>query len=103
MIGKYDQFLYGWSDTDYITGDSTSNLRSEYLQMRSESNNKFDTARNFAIVSIANRLISAFDAALSARKLNKKADNFSEIKVKARLADYHGEKIPKLVFTYKFF
>jgi len=103
MIGKYDQFLFGWSDTDYDTGDSTSALREEYLSMRNESNSKFDKARNFAIISIANRIISAFDASLSARRLNKKTDRFSEVQLKARLADYHGEKIPKLVFTYKFF
>lgn len=103
MIGKYDQFLYGWADTDYDTGDSTSELRDSYLGMRENANNKFDRARNFAIISIANRMISAFDAALSARKLNKKADRFSEVQLKARLADYHGEKIPKLIFTYKFF
>ncbi len=104
MIGKYDQFVYGWEDTDYASGDSLSeNHRIKYLSMRQESNSKFDTARNYAIVSIANRVISAFDAALSARRLNKKADRFSEVRLKARLADYHGEKIPKLVFTYKFF
>ena len=103
MIGKYEQFLYGWEDTDYDTDDSTSALRDQYLIMREESNNKFDRARNFAIISIANRLISAFDAALSARKLNKQSDRFSEVQLKARLADYHGERIPKLVFTYKFF
>jgi hypothetical protein len=103
MIGKYEQFVYGWADTDYATGDSLSDLRTSYLNIRDKSNSKFDTARNFAIVSIANRLISAFDAALSARKLNKRADRFSEIRVKARLADYHGEKIPKLVLTYNFF
>ena len=103
MIGKYEQFLYGWQDTDYDTKDSTSDLRDTYLGMREESNTKFDRARNFAIISIANRIISAFDAALGARKLNKKADRFSEVQLKARLADYHGERIPKLVFTYKFF
>lgn len=103
MIGKYDQFLFGWSDTDYDTNDSTSALREEYLSMRDESNSKFDKARNFAIIAIANRIISAFDASLAARKLNKKADRFSEVQLKARLADYHGKRIPKIVFTYKFF
>lgn len=104
MIGKYDQFIYGWTDTDYSIGDSSSPLRDNYLNLRNETNSKFDTARNYAIVSIANRILSAFDAALSARRLNKEADRFSsEVKVKARLADYNGKKIPKLVLTYRFY
>jgi hypothetical protein len=103
MIGKYDQFQYGWTDTDYNSGLSASPHRDAYLSMRNDANNKFDAARNFAIVAIANRVVSAFDAALSAHRLNKRTDRFSEIRVKARLADYHGEKIPKVTFTYKFF
>jgi hypothetical protein len=103
MIGKYDQFVFGWDDTDYNKGDSLSEHRTEYLSMRDESNSKFDAARNYAIVSIANRIVSAFDAALTARSLNKKADRFSEIRLKARLADYYGERIPKVILTYKFF
>jgi len=104
MIGKYDQFIYGWSDTDYSTGDSSSPLRNKYLSLRDDSNSKFDSARNYAIISIATRILSAFDAALSARKLNKEADRFSsEVRVKARLADYNGKKMPKLVLTYRFY
>jgi hypothetical protein len=103
MIGKYDQFQYGWEGTNYSIGDSTSKYRDDYLHMRNDANNKFDAARNFAIVAIANRIVSAFDAALGAHRLNKRTDKFSEIRVRARLADYHGEKIPKVIFTYKFF
>jgi hypothetical protein len=103
MIGKYDQFLFGWKDTDYATGDNVSDARQSYLDMRAESNSKFDTARNYAIVSIANRIISGFEAAFAARRLNKKTDRLSQIRLKAKLADYYGERIPKLEFTYKFY
>ena len=104
MIGKYEQFVFGWADTDYNEGDSLSEEhRVTYLQLRDQSNSKFDAARNYAIVSIANRIISAFDAALAARRLNKKADRFSEIRLKARLADYYGERIPKIILTYSFY
>jgi hypothetical protein len=102
MIGKYDQFLFGWKDTDYAKGLSESSAREQYLSLRDESNSKFDTARNYAIVSIANRILSGFEAAFSARRLNKKSDRLSQINLKAKLADYYGEKIPKLEFTYKF-
>lgn len=103
MIGKYDQFQYGWTGTNYNIADSTSEYRTDYLNIRNDANNKFDAARNFAIVAIANRIVSAFDAALSAHRLNKRTDKFSEIRIKARLADYHGKRIPKVTFTYKFF
>jgi hypothetical protein len=35
MIGKYDQFRYGWSDTDYLIGKDNSPLRKQYLECRS--------------------------------------------------------------------
>ncbi len=102
MIGKYEQFNYGWIDTDYRTGDSTSSYREKYLVDRDKANTHFDRAKLGAIVSIANHLLSAFDAALSARRYNRQQDSFSEYSLKARLAKYEGEQIPKLVFTYKF-
>lgn len=102
MIGKYDQFKYGWVDTDYLTKDSTSDYRNAYLLDRDKANSKFDKAKLGAIVSIANHLFSAFDAALSARRYNRQQDQFSEISLKARLAKYEGRQIPKLIFTYKF-
>jgi hypothetical protein len=35
MIGEFDQFQYGWDDTDYLRGDSLSAYRDQYLQCRS--------------------------------------------------------------------
>ncbi len=102
MIGKYEQFRYGWVDSDYLTKDSTSDLRNSYLLDRDKANSKFDKAKLGAIVSLANHLFSAFDAALSARRYNRQQDSFSEFSVKARLAKYEGKQIPKLIFTYKF-
>lgn len=102
MIGKYDQFNYGWVDTDYRTKDSTSTFRGKYLIDRDKANKNFDRAKLGAIVAIANHLLSAFDAALSARRYNRQQDSFSEFSLKARLARYEGQQIPKLVFTYKF-
>jgi len=102
MIGKYEQFRYGWVDSDYLTQDSSSAYRAAYLLDRDKANSKFDKAKLGAIVSLANHLFSAFDAALSARRYNRQQDSFSEFSVKARLAKYEGKQIPKLIFTYKF-
>jgi hypothetical protein len=102
MIGKYDQFRYGWTDTDYLRAKDSSDARNQYLQDRNTANQKFDRAKVGAIVAIANHLFSAFDAALSARRFNRQQDSFSEFSVKARMVKYEGHQIPKLIFTYKF-
>lgn len=102
MIGKYEQFRYGWVDTDYARRDSASAHREKYLVDRDVANSKFDKAKIGAIAALANHLLSAFDAALSARRYNRQQDSFSVISLKARLARYEGENIPKLTLTYKF-
>ena len=83
MIGKYDQFQYGWIDTDYRRGDHTSAYRDQYLLDR-------------------NHLVSAFDAALTARKYNREQDTFSEYKVSPTFMAYEGHSLPTLTFSYKF-
>lgn len=102
MIGKYDQFSHGWVDTDYRTGDETSAFREQYLLDRDQANKDFDRAKLGAIISIANHLLSAFDAALSARRYNHQQDSFSEYSLKARMVRVEGHQVPNLVFTYKF-
>ncbi len=102
MIGKYDQFQYGWVDTDYRRGDSTSAFRDEYVVDRDKANDAFNKAKIGAIVSIANHLVSAFDAALSARRYNRQQDTFSEYKLRPSLAHYENEAVPTLTFIYKF-
>jgi hypothetical protein len=102
MIGKYDQFRYGWDDTDYRLGKDTSPLRRVYLNDRATANDYFTKAKLGAIVAIANHLLSAFDAALSAKRYNKKQDTFSEFTIRARMVRYEGQQMPKLTLTYKF-
>ncbi|MCX6831186.1 MAG: DUF5683 domain-containing protein [candidate division Zixibacteria bacterium] len=60
MIGKYDQFRYGWSDTDYLIGKDNSPLRKQYLSDRATANSYFTKAKTGAIIAIANHLLSAF-------------------------------------------
>lgn len=103
MVGKYDQFLYGWKDTNYRSGDMTSDWRASYLLMRNDSNNAFGKAKAAAIFSIANHLLSAFEAAWSAKRFNKKQDTFSQWKLNAGFAQYYNEQIPRVTLSYKFF
>jgi hypothetical protein len=102
MIGKYDQFRYGWSDTDYLVGKDSSLLSKQYMNDRFTANNYFTKAKTGAIIAIANHLLSAFDAALSAKRFNKKQDTFSELTLRARVVRYEGRQIPKLTLSYTF-
>ncbi|MBU1318586.1 MAG: hypothetical protein KKH67_05240 [candidate division Zixibacteria bacterium] len=101
MIGKWEQFKHGWDDYDPVR--DTSFNRVSYLSMREDANSKLESARTWAMVSLANHVLSAFDAALSAKRFNKKRDVFSDVNVKARMARRDGEQIPELVLTYKFY
>jgi hypothetical protein len=102
MIGKYDQFRYGWSDTDYLIGKDKSPKRTLYLNDRATANSYFTKAKTGAIIAIANHLLSAFDAALSAKRFNKKQDTFSELTLQARVVRYEGHQMPKLTLSYTF-
>lgn len=101
MIGKWAQFKRGWDDYDPVR--DTSLNRVKYLSMREDANSKLESARKWAMVSLANHVLSAFDAALTAKRFNKKRDVFSDVNVKARMARRDGEDIPQLVLTYKFY
>jgi hypothetical protein len=101
MIGKYEKFWPAWDDYDAKT--NTSKGQRKYMVMRDDANKKLDKARTWAMVALANHVLSAFDAALTAKRFNKKRDVFSEVNVKARLARYIDERIPQVVVTYVFF
>ncbi len=106
MIGKYDQFRAGWDDywdnpTLYDT--TLSPHRTVYNNLRGEANNLLDKADKFVIVAMANHLISAFDAALSARRHNRSQSGDAWLSVNAELKKYSAtDEIPILRFTHKF-
>jgi hypothetical protein len=101
-IGKYDQFRFGWVDYD-STLDVSLSRRDFYLNLRHDSNSLLDKANRYVMVSLANHLLSAFDAALAVRHHNRKGEKFSEIDIKLRLAEYNkNEVIPKLTVSTKF-
>ena len=104
-IGKYDQFQVGWDDTGTnfppppVGETYVSENRTTYLNMRKKSNDYFSTASTIAMVSIANHIISAFDAAIGAKKYNRGAKQYSLILKTIR---YDGEMTPFVEFTAKF-
>lgn len=121
MTGKYDQFAWGWDDARLngqdlgpgvlaITGPATvpySANRLYYEGRRNAANDAFDKATRMVFVSMANRLISAFEALYRTRSLNNKArrssPEFGNIRLKAALKSYHSSKdTPFFTVTYKF-
>ena len=100
MTGKYDQFSWGWDDAVLLSDSTTyedynisnpfpflsekvnvpySAHRFEYETMRNDANNKFDRARRMIYVSMLNRIISGFEAMLTAKKINNQNQSGSSI------------------------
>jgi len=73
MIGKYNQFKAGWNDWEENGPDMTSN-RDYYETMRDKSNKYLIRASYCTMIALANHVISAFDAAFTIRKLNRKIE-----------------------------
>ncbi|MGH8004214.1 MAG: hypothetical protein ACRECJ_05775 [Limisphaerales bacterium] len=92
-IGKYDQFFAGW--------DAFANRRT-YLDMRADANSSFSKSKIGLVVSLADRLVAAVDAALAAQRYNKKVSKDREIELSLRLVRYNGTRMPKLSATYRF-
>ncbi len=112
MIGKYDEFAGGWDDFweinpgyDYeneLVIKMTPN-RIYYNDLRGKANDKLDIANKFIIVSMANHLIAAFDAALAANRFNKGNSGESWLSVNTELKKYSAtDDIPIVKFTWHF-
>lgn len=121
MTGKYDQFSWGWDDASLdgheldstvvaVVNDETtpsSARRFFYETTRDKANTNFDNATRMVIFSMANRVISAFEALFTTRNINKKAKAqekaFGNIKIKTRLRSYYAYgDTPYITATFKF-
>jgi len=125
MTGKYNQFAWGWDDAvrdgrtldDYandpavaVTGDDTtpySARRVIYEGMRNDANRKYDKATKLVIVSLVNRVVSAFEAMFSAQKFNRSLGSgsspFARVKVQMSLKSYNSRRdTPYVKLSYKF-
>jgi len=106
-IGKYDQFQIGWDDIgqyQYPPGvqDGETVLsphREFYLDLRKQANDFYQTANTMIMLSLGNRIISAFDAALTAKKYNKGQKRYS---FKLKTKDFGSGNVPILTCTYRF-
>lgn len=106
-IGKYNQFQIGWpggQNYPYIPNspDTLTYMPDErriYLDMRKDSNDYYARAKTMMMISIANHIVSAFDAAIGAKRFNRGSKQYS-MKVNAR--EINGETTPFLTLTAKF-
>ncbi|GEM_PF-6622848 len=101
-IGKYTQFVVGWDD--YSPGDSITPHRSHYLDLRKQANDQFDTARAFMVVAMVNHVVSAFDAAFTAKSHYKKGGGnlWSDVRVRMVPRIMDNQVLAQLTFYKKF-
>jgi len=108
-IGKYDQFQVGWDDigtnieppapgqtggTAYI-----SPHRGAYLEMRKKANDYFAKATTLGMIAMGNHLVSAFEAAIGAKKYNRGTKQYS---LDLQTKDIDGNVSPFFVVTAMF-
>jgi hypothetical protein len=71
MIGKYNQYSYGWNDkTEGDYWNASSNFL-YYSGLRGDANRYYDVSRMFVNLIIVNHFLSAIDAAWAAARFNK--------------------------------
>ncbi len=109
MIGKYDQFVYGWDDTTPQPAHfdnlpvAYSEHRLHYEDMRHEANQEYSKSTRMIMAAMLNHLASAFEAALAAKRHNNRVKSLADrLSFKARLARMDHERVPILTISYKF-
>lgn len=130
MTGKYDQFAWGWDDATldgynlqyYVDAHNVpvavgstvpiSANRVQYETMRYNANKKFSNARKMIMLALGNRLVSALEAFISAKKSQSKGTSsgtgignpeFSHWKVQGKLKSVYARyDTPYLKVTYGF-
>ena len=100
MIGKYDQFQFAWDDFNEV--ESISANRFSYVGMRKNANDLLDKAKYAIMGALGNHILSAFDAAFSAKRYNKKMDRLSGLKIRIEMAEYEQKTVPMLSVSYRF-
>ena len=110
-VGKYDQFVWGWDDLQQIESpiDGTnpevsflSNRRGAYVLMREDANTSYDRARAFGIVLIANHVISALEAAFSAKSYNRRTQQASRFKINLQMVNIEDTPTPWVNVALRF-
>ncbi len=109
MIGKYQQFNSGWNDfysDDYIYtdtysyGDPLTPTFYWYADERGKANHYYDISNLAVKILVANHIISAVEAALSANSYNRSLN--AQVKMKSNSIGYNRTFYPELNLSYRF-
>jgi hypothetical protein len=107
LIGKYDQYSYGWDDKTGAGGDGWSDYRSNspryafYSLERGRANSLYNTATLIANLIIVNHILSAADAAWAALRWNSSLNLHSSVRVLA-LPNSVVELVPTVQVSWQF-
>ncbi|MBD3287912.1 hypothetical protein GF337_03840 [candidate division KSB1 bacterium] len=103
MIGKYNQFLVGWDEvpidlttTEIHEPENTSPLREEYMDMRDESNQLFKRATSGIYIAMFNHVLSAIDAAWTAKRHNSKLVIETSLRMENKYFNNHNHQMLSL-------
>jgi hypothetical protein len=106
LIGKYNQFSYGWDDK-LPTGDGWSDYDrisprfQEYAGMRGKANNHYSNASTIMSLIVINHVLSAADAAWAAARFNNNVKLHSRVLMNP-LPDGHAELMPTTTISWSF-
>ena len=101
MIGKYNQYSYGWIDKTGGNYWNISDMFREYAGLRGDANEYYDTADTIVNLIILNHILSGLEAAWAAARFNKFVELYSDVKVRPKRNGY-AELIPTATFSYRF-
>ncbi len=101
LIGKYNQYSYGWDDK--TTGDywNPSGNFLYYAGIRGEANDHYNLADTFLNLIILNHVLSAIDAAWAAARFNQFVDLYSHAQLQ-RLPDGRADLVASARFSIRF-
>lgn len=114
LIGKYQNFVAGWSDADISNlsknpgspnyyGTYKTPMYTDYAADRQQANDYYDMASTSTTLVIFNHLLSAADAAWSVSMFNKDIRVKSSVRLKSALTpDYRKITVPTANFAITF-
>ena len=107
LIGKYDQYSYGWDDKTGAGGDGWSDYRTNspryafYSLERGRANSFYNTAGVIANLIIVNHILSLVDAAWAAMRWNSALNLHSSVRL-STLPNSVVELVPTVQVSWQF-
>ena len=94
--------LLGFKHPDETWDAPQSNMRGEYIQMRRDAQDKFDTAEYFLYGMLVNRVAASVDAYYSVKRQNRDYLTQSNFQINYYATMYNENMTPMLSITQRF-